>query len=154
LRDEGGYVLSDDKKAAGLFPDADPSGYWWIPSGQLFYSPIKGDAKELAIGRQHFFLPRRVEDPFGNAALILYDKQDLLVLETEDALGNKSTVGERLNDTSIAADADRASDGSTSNRNDYRVLQAALLSDANGNRSEVAFDALGLVAGTAVMGKT
>ena len=38
--------------------------------------------------------------------------------------------------------------------NDYRVLQPAQVTDANGNRSEVAFDALGLVVGTAVMGKT
>jgi len=36
---------------------------------------------------------------------------------------------------------------------DYRVLAPRLLTDANGNRSEVAFDALGLVAGTAVHGK-
>src|SRR5262249_4587535 len=37
---------------------------------------------------------------------------------------------------------------------DYRTLQPALLTDPNGNRSAVAFDGLGLVAGTAVMGKT
>ena len=34
--------------------------------------------------------------------------------------------------------------------NDYRVLQPVLVTDPNGNRSTVAFDALGLVAGTAV----
>src|SRR5208337_3619105 len=37
--------------------------------------------------------------------------------------------------------------------NDYRVLQADLMTDANGNQSAVSFDALGLVVGTAVMGK-
>jgi len=36
---------------------------------------------------------------------------------------------------------------------DYRVLQPWLVCDANRNRSAVAFDALGMVAGTAVMGK-
>src|SRR6185437_5670220 len=36
---------------------------------------------------------------------------------------------------------------------DYRVLAPRLLTDPNGNRSEVAFDALGLVAGTARRGK-
>ncbi len=36
---------------------------------------------------------------------------------------------------------------------DYRVLQPRLVTDPNGNRSEVAFDALGMVVGTAVMGK-
>jgi len=38
--------------------------------------------------------------------------------------------------------------------NDYRVFQPALLTDPNGNRAAVSFDALGMVAGTAVMGKT
>ena len=37
--------------------------------------------------------------------------------------------------------------------NDYRVLQPRLITDPNGNRTEVAFDALGMVVGTAVMGK-
>jgi RHS repeat-associated protein len=37
--------------------------------------------------------------------------------------------------------------------NDYRVLQASLVRDPNGNRTEVAFDILGMVTGTAIMGK-
>jgi len=37
--------------------------------------------------------------------------------------------------------------------NDYRVLQPRLVSDPNRNRSEVAFDVLGMAVGTAVMGK-
>src|SRR5262249_49850682 len=37
--------------------------------------------------------------------------------------------------------------------NDYRVLQPKLVIDPNGNRSEDAFDALGMVVGTAAMGK-
>ena len=36
----------------------------------------------------------------------------------------------------------------------YRVLQPELVTDPNGNRSEVRFDALGMVVGTAVMGKS
>ena len=51
--------------------------------------------------------------------------------ETRDALGNRVTV----------------------DVNDYRVLQPRLVSDPNRNRTEVAFDTLGLVVGTAVMGK-
>jgi hypothetical protein len=140
---DGGYVLSDDKKALGLFPSSDPDGHWWIPSGQVFYSPNKADTptQELVTAEAHFFLVRRFRDPFGNDAAVLYDGYDLLVLETEDALQNKVTAGER------------AADGSITHRNDYRVLQPALLTDPNGNRSEAMFDALGLVAGTAVMGK-
>ncbi|HEU5367013.1 MAG TPA: RHS repeat-associated core domain-containing protein, partial [Ktedonobacterales bacterium] len=41
----------------------------------------------------------------------------------------------------------------TSSGLDYRVLQPQLVMDANRNRSAVAFDALGMVVGTAVMGK-
>ena len=41
----------------------------------------------------------------------------------------------------------------TSAEHDYRVLQPFRMTDPNGNRAEVAFDTLGLVAGTAVMGK-
>ena len=51
--------------------------------------------------------------------------------ETRDALGNRVTV----------------------DANDYRVLQPRLVSDPNRNRTEVAFDTLGMVVGTAVMGK-
>ena len=36
---------------------------------------------------------------------------------------------------------------------DYRVLQPVVMTDANRNRAFVAFDALGMVAGTAVAGK-
>jgi RHS repeat-associated protein len=151
----GGYVLGDDKRAAGLFPASDPDGRWWIPSGNVFYSPSKTDTfgQELAQARPHFFLPRRFHDSFGNDGLVLYDGHDLLLLEVEDALQNKATVGNRLNENSIAGEPDRATDGSIKSSNDYRTLQPALLTDANGNRSAVSFDALSLVAGTAVMGK-
>src|SRR6202022_3614971 len=42
----------------------------------------------------------------------------------------------------------------TQAQNDYRMLQPYLMTDPNGNRAQVAFDELGLVVGTAVMGKT
>ena len=70
-----------------------------------------------------------------------YDTHDLLVLEIEDALGNKARAGTR------------AADGTTTNGNNYRVLQPQVMTDRNLNRSQVAFDALGLVVGTAVMGQ-
>jgi RHS repeat-associated protein len=126
LADEGRYVHSEG--------DAN----WWVPSGRVFYSPGAGDtaAQELTNARQHFFLPRRYRDPFHTATLstethVAYDGYDLLVTQTEDAVGNKVTA-----------------------QNDYRVLQSTLITDPNGNRVAAAFDALGLVAGTAVMGKS
>src|SRR5262249_8379108 len=127
-----------------LFPASDPTGNWWIPSGQVFYSPNAADTatQELANAQAHFFSPCRFRDPWGNNSTVLYDAHDLLVLETEDVLQNKVTGGER------------AADGTITNKNDYRVLQPALITDPNENRSQVAFDGLGLVAGTAVMGKS
>jgi hypothetical protein len=93
-----------------------------FPSGQAVYS---SDAPD------HFYLASAFIDPFGNESKIKYDKYDLLLKDTIDAVGNI-----------VRAD------------NDYRVLQPVSVTDINGNRSEVALDALGMVVGTAVMGKT
>jgi RHS repeat-associated protein len=143
MRDEGAYVLSDDQKALGLFPCSDPDGFWWIPSGKVFYSPHPEEAAgELVNAEAHFFVGRRYKDPFGSQSKVFYDPYDLLLLETEDAVHNKVIVGEW------------AGDGTVQNGNDYRVLQPAIVTDQNGNRSAAAFDALGLVVGSAVMGKT
>ena len=104
----------------------------------MFYSPGSDDtaAQELAHARTHFFLPHRYRDPFhteqfDTETVVTYDDYKLLVLETRDALGNTVPRAERLS---------RAA--------------PRLMTDPNGNRSEVAFDALGMVVGTAVMGKT
>jgi RHS repeat-associated protein len=131
LGQEGRFVRSQDQKALGLFPAGDPDDTWWIPTGRVYYhaDPDAGSTQELAEARLHFFLPRRFVDPFDQKATVDYD-HDLLLARTEDALQNMV----------IAA-------------NDYRVLQPGLVTDPNGNRVQVAFDALGLVAGTAVMGK-
>ena len=131
--DQGGYVdLNDD-------------GHWWIPSGRIFYSPDPGDipAQELGEAQAHFFMPRCFQDAFGQSTTVTYDEPyDLLVLETRDPLGNRITAGERDVNGAI-----------TRRTLDYRVLQPWLVSDPNRNRSADAFDALGLVVGTAVMGK-
>ena len=55
---------------------------------------------------------------------------DLLVVRTQDALLN-----------------------AVSALHDYRVLQPMRMTDPNGNRTVAAFDALGMVVATAVMGK-
>ncbi len=129
----GGYLQSQTLKADGRFPASDADDHWWIPSGQSFFTPNPADtaATELAQARQHFFLPRRYRDPFGQDAFVDFDANDLLMVETRDALGNRVTV----------------------DANDYRVLQPRLVSDPNRNQTEVAFDTLGMVVGTAVMGK-
>ncbi|MEQ1575555.1 MAG: toxin TcdB middle/C-terminal domain-containing protein, partial [Vicinamibacterales bacterium] len=124
--DQGGYVAMD--------------GNWWVPSGRVFYSDVASHtaAQELAVARAHFFLPRRYRDQFGHEAMVVYDgptdpnrpRYDLLVTTTRDALNNTVTAV-----------------------HDYRVLQPRLVTDPNGNRTAGAFDALGLVVATAVMGK-
>ena len=133
LEPDGGYVRSQTLKGDGRFPAADADDEWWIPGGRSFLSPGPGDtsAAELAQAQAHFFLARRYRDAFGQDTLVDYDSHGLLVVATQDALGNRN-----------GADV-----------NDYRVLQPRRVSDPNGNRVEVAFDALGLVAGRAAMGK-
>jgi RHS repeat-associated protein len=146
--DRGGYRQSEDLKATGAFPTTDPDGHWWIPADRVFVSPQSGDtpAQELAEARQHFFLPHRYRDPFHTNAVstesvVTYDTYDLLMVATRDALGNVVTVA-TTDDT-----------GNTAIRIDYRVLQPYWVTDPNGNRTRVAFDSLGMVVGTAVMGQ-
>ncbi|TXH68383.1 MAG: toxin [Lysobacteraceae bacterium] len=131
--DRGGYLPSQTLKADGRFPADDPDGHWWIPSGRVFYSPQATDsaAVEKAQALGHFFVQRRYRDAFGQDTNVDFDAHDLLMHETRDALGNRVRV------ESI----------------DYRVQQPRMIADANGNRSAVAYDLLGMVTATAVMGK-
>ncbi|HEU4583743.1 MAG TPA: SpvB/TcaC N-terminal domain-containing protein [Polyangiaceae bacterium] len=120
--DQGGYVAIE--------------GNWWLPSGRSFFDPAAESddpgtaAQELATARRHFFLPRKLVDPFGHATSVKHDRYDLLVHEVVDALGNVVSAA-----------------------NDYRVLQVAEVTDPNGNRAAAAFDTLGLLVATAVRGK-
>jgi RHS repeat-associated protein len=131
--DRGGYVQSQELKTDGRFPNTDPDDHWWVPSGRSFFStnPADSPATELAIAEKDFFLPRRYRNPFGQDTSVSFDAANLLMVETRDALGNRVTV----------------------EANDYRVLQPRLVSDANRNQTAVALDVLGMVVGTAVMGK-
>jgi RHS repeat-associated protein len=123
---EGGYVQLTGETG------------WWIPSGRIYLSPGDNDtpAQELANARAQFFLPRRALDPFGGITRVDYDSPAprnyaLLPTVVTDPIGNV-----------------------TSCANDYRVLAPTTVTDPNSNRGMVAFDALGLVTATAVMGKT
>jgi RHS repeat-associated protein len=133
------------------YVDLDGNGNAWIPSGQIRYSP-PGTASEISYAQQNFFLPCQFIGPFQqvttvsgttpSCTLVTYDPYNLLVWSTQDAVGNLTTVGDR-----------NANGGPSTNCNNYRVLQPVLVTDPNGNRSAAEFDALGLVVGTAVMGK-
>ena len=132
LLDDPTALLGGKTGDQGGYVDLDNNHHWWIPAGRAYYHPDSVNAAdELAEARAHFFLPRRYVDPFGHSSRVDFDAYDLLMKETRDALDNRVTV----------------------ERNDYRVLQPRLVSDPNRNQTEVVFDALGLVVGTAVMGK-
>jgi YD repeat-containing protein len=106
---------------------------WWMPSSRTYLSPGDTDtpAQELANALTQFFLPRRAVDPLGGISRVTYDAYPLLAMTVTDPVGNLTTAA-----------------------NDYRVLAPAMITDPNGNRGAVAFDALGNVTATAVMGKT
>ena len=78
----------------------------------------------------NFYLPQAYLDPFGQTTQLTWDSHNLLLQQTQDPLGN----------TVVA-------------QNDYRFLQPNLVTDPNGNQTAAAFDVLGLVVATAVMGK-
>jgi RHS repeat-associated protein len=121
------HILHHEGKYVELTGD----GRWWVPSGRVLYSPHECDAaEELEQARRHFFLPRRFVDPLNSATVVGYDRHDFMPVQLRDAVGN-----------TVASDID------------YRVLAPYRMTNANRNRSQVSFDALGLVVGTAVMGK-
>jgi RHS repeat-associated protein len=125
-------VLGSVAADGGGYVDLDGDGAFWLPSGRQFYLPTApAPPQELNEAKQHFFVPRRFEDAFRNPTSVTYDQYDLLIAASTDAAGNQSTA--------VA---------------DYRVLAPSLITDPNGNQSAAAFDALGLVAAGAVMGKS
>ena len=125
-------VLGSIAADGGGYIDLDSDGNWWIASTRVFFAATTGTpAQELATARAGFFLPRRHVDAFGGVTTVTFDPpHNLLVTQTKDAVGNLVSA-----------------------TNDYRVLAPALVTNENGNQAAARFDALGMVAGTAVMGK-
>jgi RHS repeat-associated protein len=126
-------VLRSTAADGGGYVDLDGDGNWWSQAGRIYYAPAPAtSAQEKTQALQHFFLPRRYEDPFGNLTTVDFDDpHDLLPVKTTDAL-----AGALANVTQVT--------------NDYRVIQPTLLTDPNGSSAEARFDALGMVAGTTV----
>jgi RHS repeat-associated protein len=105
---------------------------WWKPSSLVFYSAGDTDtpATELAAAIAGFYAPRRAEDPFRAISRADWDDYSLLPATVTDPVRNVTTAA-----------------------SDYRVLKPTTVTDPNGNRVSVAFDVLGHVTATAVMGK-
>ena len=133
----GNKVTEDMLREQGRYVHSAGDDNWWLCAGRVFLSPGTADDvdAELAYARQHFFQVHRVRDPFHRTgfdtqSVVTYDAYDLAIRETRDASGNATRAVQ-----------------------DYRVVKPRQVTDPNGNRTQVAFDALGLVVGTAVMGK-
>ena len=126
-------VLGSRAGDGGGYVDLDGDGHWWTPSGRLFHhsDPVATSTLEWAQARAAFFLPRRLESPFGPTNQVAWDEpHNLAVVASVDALGNRTAAAY-----------------------DYRVLQALSITDPNGNQSVAAYDVLGLVCGIALQGK-
>ena len=118
----------------------------WKPSSQIFFSPGKHDPtdKEASYASNHFYLPYRFRDPlfspsFDTEISICYDKYDLLVLESRDAMNNLTTVGTRDRSPTAALQ---------SSGYDYLVLKPTLIMDTNRNRTACSYENLGMLTAT------
>jgi RHS repeat-associated protein len=152
---ESGKVESDDALATLLeqscrFTRFDDDQNWWVPSGRNYLSPGTNDspAQESAYAQKHFYLPLRYRDQyysdnFNTESSVTYDRYDLLPVETRDALGNRITVGTRSLDPLAPVEP----------AIDYRLLSPKLIMDSNRNRAATAYDILGNVTASAIMGK-
>ncbi|MRU49474.1 Insecticide toxin TcdB middle/N-terminal region [Pseudomonas gessardii] len=94
-------------------------GLWWNP-GLL----------QTFLDTDHYYLPSSIIDPFGATQTLEYDPYDLVLVRSEDALGNV------INVTSI----------------DYRTLAPWEITDPNQTVSQTLCDALGMVCATSLRG--
>jgi RHS repeat-associated protein len=125
-------LVSESNGLAGAANQFDPT----LLTGEGKYEDVEGNGEYWAVsGRaefdaSNFYLPVKAIDPWGGESTVTWDAFGLMPVAATDPVGNivQST-------------------------NDYRVLAPRLVTDPNLNRSEVEFDALGMVVATAVMGK-
>ena len=116
--------------AEGGYADLDKNDHWWIPSSRKLFSDGPKETSAIHSARSSFYIPSFEVDSLGNQSTVKHDDYMLLVEEYIDAVGNKIKT-----------------------ENDYLRLQPVMITDANLNRTCVSLDALGAVAGMAVMGK-
>jgi RHS repeat-associated protein len=117
--------------SAGGYIDPDGTGNWWIRSGTVKYiDTTTGETANTAASR--FYLPQSYSNALGTKTRVSYYKNyHLLVQKIQDALDNE-TIVEAF---------------------DLRNLSPVRVRDNNNNVSAIAIDTLGLVVGTAIMGK-
>ena len=116
-----GFLASGYQTGTSVLGAGAPES-WWMRTGVAGFA---ADADE------HFYLPERYFDPFGNETALEFDDDDLFVRSRTDARGNEVTI----------------------EAYDHRALAPARLRDANYNVNEIAFDIRGLPVATALLGK-
>ncbi len=115
---------------------------YWVRSGLSHFHPdVSGQldiafipqatATDLVFAKSNFFMPSVFEDQVGNLTKVVYDPYKLFMTKMVDALQNEVNI-EQFH---------------------YRILSPWLISDPNGNRSGVRFNALGLPVNVFIMGK-
>ena len=123
-----------DSQRPREYRDLDGDGPFWIPSGRVFLFAGRGRYRGAgARERARAFLSRRTGSAIPSAtrpSSPTTRNYNLSLVYTRDAAGNE-----------------------TASEPDYRVLQPRKVTDPNGNRAEARFDALGMLAGTALLGK-
>ena len=106
---QGGYAFIDSM--------------WWMRSG------VAGFADDAA---DHFYLPEKYTDAFGNITTLQFDSDYYLYLQaSDDPVGNHTEVSQF----------------------DFRVLAPLSVKDMNDNETEVVYDIIGVPAAIAVKGQ-
>lgn len=119
---------AEDTYAESASGDWTDAGYTHGPvSGHTGWWVRSGVA---TLDADHFYLPTLFTDPLDTETSVTYDDAWIFPLSVTDPVGNTVTA-----------------------EVDPQALQASLVTDPNGNRQAAAFDALGRVIKTAVMGK-
>ncbi len=119
----------DTMMGDGKFAHNEGDTNWWIRSGTTQFITLP---ETITDAQSRFYLPNSYTDPYGAVTKVkYYGSYHLFIEETEDALGNKTTV-DLFN---------------------FRTLSPKQMKDMNDNLSEVIVDELGLVKAMAVKGK-
>ena len=129
LTDIFGTRVNEDLMLEGRFTHCEGDDNWWIRSGTKQFIE---DAETVVDAQNRFYTPISHTDPYGARTKVKYHSDHFLFIEeTEDAMGNKTSV-DLFN---------------------FRTLSPRRVKDANANLSEVLVDELGLVKAMAVFGK-
>lgn len=129
LDDIFGLRISPGIMHEGRFTHSEGDDSWWIRSGTIQFKTANETVEAV---QNRFYSPVSYTDPYGGITKVKYYRDYYLIIkETEDALGNRTSV----------------------DLFDFRTLSPRRMKDINGNLSEAISDELGMVKAVAVMGK-